>query len=390
MAKRILRPVRIILIALLIPGITNCSKENHSSEGSQGTGGGFVAYSTPEEVNTALDKALDLATEPRPEKNIYAQFWKYFGRNLKPDFINTPKHIFPRISGPADGSVDLDRNGDIYNSPSLKALKINKLTRLPSGDCLKSSVFHHNDASVSSFSINADICISIGNLTRIPPKSLLREILGLLLHEASHLGGAEEAEARAWQGAFINYFAERFGEIEYDSVGSDTRRILGKAKDLVADVKTIAVKNPNDPRIFSRMGELADQLADLPYYSDTLALELKTNALKPNLINNFSYSVFVVLQKIKIRFVIKSDFIRVKGIGIPLDFMPADKVVPYLNDIATDLIQLEQNFSAFVSGPPEARSKCVKPDASGDLNQFPVRPPGKNPNTIERKCVDDM
>lgn len=398
MAKWISRNVRFILILSIALTVTNCSDPKRTQsvyipaeKGGQDTGGGFVAYSTSEEVNAALDKALELATEPRADKNIYAQFWKYFGRTLKPEFIKTPRHIFPKISGPTDGAIDLDAKSEIYSSPVLAAFKSNKIDRLKSGNCLKSDVLSHNDASVSSFTVNADICISIGNLTRIPRKSLLREILGLLLHEASHMGGADELEAREWQSAFTNYFEERFGEIEYDSVGSDTRRVLRNSKSRVSEIKILALKNPNDPRVFSQMGEVLDQLADLPYYSDTLALELKTNPLRPDLINNYSYSALVLMQKIKVRFIIKSDFLRVKGMGIPLDFMPSDKEVSSLDEIAEDLLVVEQNFFAFVAGSPAARSKCVKPDDAGDLNDFPVNPPdGKKPDMIQRRCDDDF
>src|SRR6185312_9633793 len=99
-----------------------------------------------------------------------------------------------------------------------KALKENKLTRLSSGDCLNTATERHKEASVSAFDLNAVICFSIGDLTRIPPSGLLREVLSLALHEATHMGGADENEAIAWQEEFSAYFGSRFGDLSGRSV----------------------------------------------------------------------------------------------------------------------------------------------------------------------------
>lgn len=47
---------------------------------------------------------------------------------------------------------------------------------------------------------------------RLPPSSLLREILSLVLHEAIHMGGGLEPEAIAWQELFSKYFGARFNQ----------------------------------------------------------------------------------------------------------------------------------------------------------------------------------
>ena len=65
-----------ILVAL---SCLHCSGQHET--GGQDTGGGSVFYSDSVTVNAALDRALKLATEPDPSKNIFVQFWKARGQS---------------------------------------------------------------------------------------------------------------------------------------------------------------------------------------------------------------------------------------------------------------------------------------------------------------------
>lgn len=243
--------LKLILLSLFV--VISCARSNNENpdtvEGTQHTGGGEVGASTPEEVNAALDLALRLASEPDMQYNVIAQFWNSWGRVSTKDYIKQPARIFPKVGRTnSEKAIDLEKNAADFESPYLEALQQNKITRLDSGDCITTPK-KHADASVSSFTVNADLCFSVGNLTRIPPSTLLREILNLVLHEAAHMGGADEAEAVGWQEEFSAYFGSRFGDLNSDSVSVDTPKQLNSAKELLTRAQLMAAKNVSDPRI---------------------------------------------------------------------------------------------------------------------------------------------
>src|SRR5262249_12027 len=159
--------------------------------------------------------------------------------------------------------------------PFLRAMKQNRVNRLASGDCPQSIPGKHADASVSAFNVSATVCFSIGNLTRISPPVLLREILSLMLHEASHMGGADETEAIAWQEAFSSYFGKRFGEVPSESVSTDTFKGLSQMRSHLARAQRLASNDPKNTRISGLLGTIAEELESLPYYNDSLAITLK-------------------------------------------------------------------------------------------------------------------
>jgi hypothetical protein len=59
------------------------------------------------------------------------------------------------------------------------------------------------DATVSEHRLGATICFSIERLTRIPRASLVREILGLIVHEWAHVLGEDEDVANEMQEFFM-------------------------------------------------------------------------------------------------------------------------------------------------------------------------------------------
>lgn len=126
------RPILFVCTVTVVLAGLSCEKRQ-SEDGGQDTGGGFVAYSKPEEVNAALDKAIELATEPITTKNIIAQFWWYWGRKTQFSFITQPAHVFPKLVGAAIDEVDLKKDSALFESPALMALKTNRITRLSTG-----------------------------------------------------------------------------------------------------------------------------------------------------------------------------------------------------------------------------------------------------------------
>jgi hypothetical protein len=180
----------LLLISLMITG---CSQENRSgssdnpfaAKGAQSSGGGATIKSSVDQVNAALDRAIKLATEPDPRKNIIVQFWTDSGRNNQRPYIKNPTSVFPEMAAsieagksyrplPAPGFPTVGQQPEdlmvLFKGPFLEALKRNKITRLDSGDCLLVGT-EHKDASVSKFEVDADLCFSIGNLQYLPPST---------------------------------------------------------------------------------------------------------------------------------------------------------------------------------------------------------------------------
>lgn len=357
----------------------NCSRKNDENkdfgkikaEGGQDSGGGSVFESSPEQVNAALDRAISLANEPDQRLNIFVQFWMDWGRTNKREFIRKPVRLFPKVTEPLSGpaaSQMLNEPGK-FESPLLDAIKRNKLNRLPSGNCPNSKIKKHTDGSVSSFDINAEICFSIGNLTRIPPSTLLREVLSLVLHEAIHLGGGEEDEAVAWQEEFSAYFGARFGDLTTNTVSTRTLKSLAESKIFITRAIEYAKTNVKNPRIFGSVGRAAQELASLPDFLDAMALELKIKPAHPELINNYSNSVLAILQKIKVRFDFQPALLSIKiGPSVPINMLPVDQVVPTLVDLSAHLDQINENFLAFVGGDTAAQSVCILPVGEIDVN----------------------
>ena len=273
-------------LSLMTVYCTSNSGHNQASipplEGTGHSGGGSVEKSTPEQVNAALDLALKLAS---PESkyindNIFVNFWSDNGRRSQYDFIKSPIHVFPNVGRYID-----------FSSPQIEALKHNKIVRQPLGDCPHPPSETTADASVSEFTTNATICISIGNLAHLPESALLQEILSLLIHEVSHMGGAEEAEAKIWQSEFKAYFGARFGDLETDSISMKFLETMAEAKGLIQRANGWASTNPKDSRIFGDLTEITRMLGDLPNLSDTLALTLKIHPTHPELIPQYRSSV---------------------------------------------------------------------------------------------------
>ena len=270
-----------------VPGrgaiLTTASATSGSAlDGTGHSGGGFVAKSTPEQVNAVLDLALQLASASTKmaNENIFVNFWNKKGRDSQFDFIKTPIHVFPRIGSVID-----------YTSPPIEALKRNKIVRLPSGDCPHPPSEDTADASVSKFDLDATICFSIGNLTRLPQSVLLQEILSLTLHEVSHMGGAEEPEARIWQSEFKAYFGARFGDLETDSISIKLLETIADTKGLIERANTWAASNSKDSRIVGDLSEIAQSLHDIPNVDDPLALTLKIKPSHPELIPDYEAAV---------------------------------------------------------------------------------------------------
>lgn len=334
---------RSISFAVSVLPIVACSKRSPpQQDGTQHTGGGTVTQSSATEVNRALDRAIALAVEPDWSKNIFAQFVSDRAMSTGKAWYKSPHHIFPNDRSKSSPEV-------AYQSPMLQAFKTNAIDRLQIGSC-PGPGGSHADASVSELNPRARICFSIGNLTRLPPSTLLREILALLLHEASHMGGAEEADARTWQKEFAEYFGSRFGDVTVDDFTYQTNVNLRGAQRRVALAKSVAERSAESKYIFAEMGNVVGLLNSIPHVDDPLAIELKARIKHPELIENFWIALNLLIQKISAAFQTPSDYRTFTLVPYPGHMIETDKVLEALKDYEAGLSCLRENFEAFSNG----------------------------------------
>lgn len=334
------------LIVLFIAALIGCSTHTNDSGqtmGGESTGGGDASVSTPDQVNTAIDKALALSSELNPQKNIVVQFWKSKGQTSKSNFISAPTHVFPQFVSPDESSR--------FNAPFYQALKQNKIVRLQKGDCPHPADETTAAASVSEHTFNATICFSIGNLTRIPQSSLLQEITGLVLHEVTHMGGAGEPEAKEWQNEFIRYFIERFGNVLVDDT-AQTTLMISKAYRLLNRAQSFAQKDASDRHILPDMMAAIDTIAALPDSGDELALAIKINPPHPELIGAYVAAVAKVVATIRLKIENKYGPIyqssdEPKVMSSSGDVVDEFNALSLLSELASDINEVNETFLAF-------------------------------------------
>ncbi|HMN68281.1 MAG TPA: hypothetical protein PKC28_07045 [Bdellovibrionales bacterium] len=383
-----LKPFRFCLLLLLVATSLHCARESSKKEdGTQNTGGGVVFNSTKEQVNEALDLALKLATEPDMTKNVFVQFWKDWGQSDKNELIAKPTHLFSRAETAAKAGNEVTPN-ERFESPALMALSKDKILRSDK-DCAPSLTSEHTDGSVSSLTIDADVCFSVRNLMRLPPSSLLRQILSLVLHEAVHMGGGEELEAVTWQLLFSKYFGARFGDLSTDIIAAETLKTMGVARIFLAQAHEYAVANNQDPRLYAQMGKFVQALDSLPELRDPLAFELKLKPKRPELIAEYSKSVQGLIDRIRLQFEINSDNLRVKGIRIPLNFMPPEKVMPSLNEVSIQFEQINELFLRMAGRTEFDKPTCISPNG-GDILPHPLGGKEYKPFEFPPKCDQEL
>lgn len=373
------KPLKLSLLTLLIISGLHCSRETTTRNGTQTSGGGNTINSSKEQVNEALDLALKLATQPDMSKNVFVQFWKDWGQSHQNELIAKPNHLFARAETTAKAGYEVSPN-EHFESPVLMALSKNKILRADS-DCQPSSTNLHTDGSVSSFSIEADVCFSVRNLMQLPPASLLREILSLVLHEAIHMGGGQEPEARAWQALFSKYFGARFGDLSPELLSAETLKTMGVARIFLARASELAQANPKDPRLFAQVGKLVQTLDSLPELKDSLAFELKLKPKHVELIADYSKSVFALIQEIRFKFEINTDNLKVGGVSVPIQFMPPEQVMPTLNEVSLKFEQINKLFLKMAGRNEFEKVTCTSPGdkpaptilENKDIQEFPPK-----------------
>lgn len=330
--------------------VLGCGHRN-PPQGTQHTGGGSVAQSTTTQVQAAIDKAILLLTVEDKANNILVQFWKETqGPSPTSTFAGNPSHLFPSMQRNRVYSVT--EYSHAFQSPALDAFRKNTILRLESGSCRSPQPGMHPDASVSAHNLSAEICFNIVSLRRIPPSTLLREVLSLAIHEAVHMGGGDEGEARLWQNSFSTYFGNRFGDVTSDNVTVPTLKSIGEARLLVRRALALAGRNIRDQKIFGEVGKMHRELSNLPYLRDSLAIDLKVSPARPEVIGIYQNSVLALVSKIEMKFDFRNGQVRVgPGFRIPFSLMPEDKIVPTLEEFLGDLDTIQENFLAILGSP---------------------------------------
>lgn len=180
--------------------------------------------------------------------------------------------------------------------------------------------------------------IGNSNLTRIPPSDLLREVLALVVHEVTHMGGADEPEAKAWQQEFSDYFGQRFGDISDDITGPTFQK-LQEARRYLAKAQRHYDHDSTDERISGDLGTMAGVLESLPYFNDPIAIKLKMNPPHPELIGPYTEAVSAIIASVKVNF---------------QDCTPSGKPIPSSPDaswikICANNLALAQKYASAIS-----------------------------------------
>lgn len=379
--------------ALLFSACTKSSPrsaEPGAAMGGQAGGGGFVKESTDRQVSDALDLALKYATNPNPNKNLIVQYWMERGKDGSIAVIRNQQRLFPNVKNNGTPISDSE-----LSSPALERLGKNKLTRLRSGDCPLGPGEESTDAYVSSFDLNAEICFSIGKLMRLPPSDLLRHILGLVLHEATHMGGADEVEARLWQEDFEKYFGFTYGDISKGSVEIETRERIVEARESLQAAIDAASANTSDPRIYEFVGRFSEQLSKLPDLWNALALEIKLKPAHPELIDNYTNAAIALIERTHTKFETRGQVLHVNGLPVPIFLMSPKLVQNALLEMRSSLATVERNFKAFMDDSLAPFSTCILPNGNIDPkylvqgdNHTHLFLPDRKCQVLEMKPVD--
>jgi len=239
-------------------------------QGGYDWGGGGVIKSPPALVKRTIELAQAFAGEQSINKSVYRQFitWNLTASSDSQRF-NTAI-LFPNSGNGLGPNEQL-----ITDSPALEAISNKKIKLLESGDCPRPTNERIADASVSKHSLDGEVCFSVGNLTRVAPSDLSRQVMGLLLHEAVHLAGGDEELATKFQESFNVYFGIRFGEMLGEAyLASIVPQLHEVISDLERNEAQIRQQMPI-PHIYAVYGRLYGSLSKLNGISDLQSIRLR-------------------------------------------------------------------------------------------------------------------
>ncbi|MGZ6478961.1 MAG: hypothetical protein ACXWQE_06655 [Bdellovibrionales bacterium] len=348
---------KLILLNLVLCLALGCARTSSpdKKEGGQDGGGGQGKSSTPEEVRLAIEQAYQLFNSETYFANIFTRFW--FAETAgawEPGGKLDPRALFPFLVE-RQNTFNTEAN---FSSPGLKILGSIRPTLITSGDC-EQRTRPHADASVTRYDETAQVCFSVGNLTRLPPSSLLGEILGLMLHEAIHLGGEKsETVAEEWQHSFLEYFRWRFGALASEQIGPNTLKEIDWAGKYLAAAVEMNRRNPAHTNVFVLVGAFARFIINLPHLLDPVALNLALQPKNPLLATNYANAVLALYEETEINFFSSNvNFFKI----VPIAKIRPHQIEVYLLKMNKHLEIVKDIFKNYLSG--EGETRCLLPKA---------------------------
>ncbi|MGE4132138.1 MAG: hypothetical protein AB7F86_10910 [Bdellovibrionales bacterium] len=179
-----------------------CAKKSHThSNGGGGVvdggGGGDFLFSTEEDVKDSIEKAWKLFYG-REDANVLLQALSLF--------LTEDRQVVPLDEEGKTAHQVLSKAIGAEYTPvrklDLKYLEEKKLQLKTDGLC-QGPHDHKYLASVSKLAREAEVCVSVYGLMRLPTGSLQVDVVALLAHEIAHLNGFGEKEAQATQKFFL-------------------------------------------------------------------------------------------------------------------------------------------------------------------------------------------
>lgn len=262
-------------------------------------GGGVGATSTPKQVKAAIALAMRLATQTDYRKNIFQRFVvEGTQQEIRGEekFKVEIERMFPALNHNSDvlrwDQPDLAAK---LKSPVIDYLRTIQPQILEDQFCPAPDK-NHAEASVTKFDLTAKLCFSVKALVRIPKTTLLKEILGLLMHESLHMSGAAEETANEWQTAFDSYFSRTYGYIQERDLRKEHASVFMRVMVFNFITGQKYIEHGEDENARTMLAIIATEMAGLPLIADPIAMELGMRPKKPELMNNYVNSVLAAAQ----------------------------------------------------------------------------------------------
>ena len=214
--------------------------------------GGNIKVSEPEVVRQVINKVWSLATYPDASINIFDEFMsaelmfhRYaegphekdgaVGRVSYDQLMDAMKVAFLSVEDREKTHAEVDVMHRMQTLPKFKVkrtvelrykgfgkfgidrssrpsylasyLSKSRIEYRENGACPSRDKVHAQ-ASVSEMEIGANICFSLDELSRVPEEALVKQLLGLLIHEIMHLNGYDEEIAQGVQEIFVQYLPD--------------------------------------------------------------------------------------------------------------------------------------------------------------------------------------
>lgn len=224
----------LVPLVSLIFLVSACSSDDKKHNGTSDSGGGVIGTSTEAEVREAVSSSIQILRTKSFFENVRGlSHFKFQKKSLEEKkayffaltFLQFPDSFYENFGQFSDWKDYFTKTGiETYSAPpEVIASKLkfenageylveDKIKLKEKGACTADDKIDA-DASVSRFDLDAEICLSLENLKKIPKESLRKHVTALLAHELTHMFGFNEISAKMIQEAVA---------IEYEEVISSS------------------------------------------------------------------------------------------------------------------------------------------------------------------------